>query len=81
MNKQTTSRRSSRRKPSVSKNKAKRTTKASNPERKYELMGLVFLAIGLISICGLWGLNVGFVGVYFAKILHYLFGIGAIVGT
>ncbi len=81
MNKQTTSRRSSRRKPSVSKNKAKRTTKASNPERKYELMGLVFLAIGLISICGLWGLNVGFVGVYFAKILHYLFGIGAIVVT
>lgn len=82
MNQKTTSRKSSRRKQSVSKTKTyKKTTKTSNPERKYELMGLVFLAIGLISICGLWGLNVGFVGIYFAKILHYLFGIGAVVVT
>ena len=50
-----------------------------NPGRRYELTGLVFVAIGLISLCGLFGLNVGFVGVYFAKCLHYLFGIGAVV--
>ena len=51
----------------------------ANPERKYELLGLSLVAVSLISICGLFGLNVGFVGVYFAKCLHYMFGIGAIV--
>ncbi|BAL82899.1 putative DNA translocase [Selenomonas ruminantium subsp. lactilytica TAM6421] len=52
---------------------------AANPERKYELWGLFLVAVSLISICGLCGLNVGFVGVYFAKCLHYMFGVGAIV--
>ncbi len=51
----------------------------TNPERKYELLGLLLVAVSLISICGLFGLNVGFVGVYFAKCLHYMFGVGAIV--
>ncbi len=54
---------------------------SSNPGRKYELIGLAFVAIGLISLCGLFGLNVGWVGLYFAKFLHYLFGIGAVPAT
>ena len=45
--------------------------------RKYELFGLALIAIALVSVCGLSGLNVGFVGLYFAKFLRYLFGIGA----
>ncbi len=51
----------------------------ANPERKYELFGLLLVAVSLISLCGIGGLNVGFVGVYFAKCLHYLFGVGAVV--
>ena len=47
------------------------------PGRRYELIGLLFVAAGLISACGLAGLNVGFVGLTFAKCLHYLFGVGA----
>lgn len=35
----------------------------------------------MISLCGLFGLNVGFVGVYFAKCLRYLFGVGAVFIT
>ena len=34
---------------------------------------------GIISACGLAGLNVGFVGIYFARFLHYMFGVGAFV--
>lgn len=52
-----------------------------SPERKYELLGIALVAVGLIAICGLFGLNVGWVGLYFAKVLHYLFGVGAIVVT
>ena len=52
-----------------------------NPGKRYELIGLAFCAAGLISICGIFGLNVGFVGLYFAKVLHYLFGVGAILVT
>ena len=35
--------------------------------------------VGIISACGLAGLNVGFVGIYFARFLHYMFGVGAFV--
>lgn len=45
--------------------------------RKYELIGLAFSAVAIFCFCGLLGLNVGFVGVYFAKVLSYFFGIGA----
>ena len=47
--------------------------------RKSEIIGIVFVAIGLISICGLLGLNVGYMGLFFAKCLKYFFGIGAAV--
>ncbi|SDG52068.1 DNA segregation ATPase FtsK/SpoIIIE, S-DNA-T family [Selenomonas sp. WCT3] len=76
MKKKTTERKTTRRRKTAAK---KTAVVSSNPGRKYELAGLAFVAIGLISICGLFGLNVGFVGVYFAKVLHYLFGVGAIV--
>ena len=50
---------------------------AANPDRRYELFGLAIFAAGIISACGLAGLNVGFVGRYFAQFLHYMFGVGA----
>ena len=69
-----------RRKRSAAAGKKRAAAQApANPERKYELWGLLLAAVSLISICGLFGLNVGFVGVYFAKCLHYMFGVGAIV--
>ncbi|MBR4695297.1 MAG: DNA translocase FtsK 4TM domain-containing protein [Selenomonadaceae bacterium] len=37
--------------------------------------------MGIISLCGIFGWNVGFVGAYFAKGLRYIFGIGAIVAS
>ena len=73
MKKKTTERKTTRRRKTASKKQAA----SANPGRKYELAGLAFVAVGLISLCGLFGLNVGFVGVYFAKVLHYLFGVGA----
>lgn len=75
MKKKTTERKTTRRRKTA----AKAEAKPVNPGRKYELAGLAFVAVSLISLCGLFGLNVGFVGVYFAKCLHYLFGIGAVV--
>ena len=71
LKKKATERKTARRRKTVRKTSA-------NPGRKYELTGLAFVAAGLLSLCGLFGLNVGFVGVYFAKFLHYLFGVGAI---
>ena len=54
---------------------------SGNPSRRYELLGLAFVAAGLISLGGLFDLNVGFVGLYFAKVLRYLFGMGAVLVT
>ena len=45
--------------------------------RKYELIGLTLLAFALISAVGILGLNVGFVGFFFADFFRYLFGWGA----
>lgn len=45
--------------------------------RNYELMGIVLAAVGIICLCGIVGLNVGFVGFKAAKFLQYFFGIGA----
>ena len=45
--------------------------------RNYELMGIVLAAVGIICLCGIVGLNVGFVGLKAAKLLQYFFGIGA----
>ncbi len=66
--------------------KSGKSSKMSKPKneiassgRRYELMGIAFLSIGCISLCGIWGFNVGFVGSYFAKCMEYLFGIGAII--
>ncbi|MCI6233275.1 MAG: DNA translocase FtsK [Selenomonas sp.] len=56
-----------------------KTSAPANPDRRYELLGLAIFAAGIISACGLAGLNVGFVGIYFARFLHYMFGVGAFV--
>jgi len=53
------------------------TAAVANPNRRYELCGLAIVVVGIISACGLAGLNVGFVGIYFARFLHYMFGVGA----
>ena len=53
------------------------TSAPANPDRRYELFGLAIFVAGIISACGLAGLNVGFVGIYFARFLHYMFGVGA----
>lgn len=45
--------------------------------RNYELMGIVLAAVGIICLCGIVGLDVGFVGLKAAKFLQYFFGIGA----
>ena len=52
-----------------------------NTKRNYELRGLAFVAAGLIALCGIAGLNVGFVGLKAAKFLQYFFGIGALVAA
>ena len=55
MKKKTTERKTTRRRKTA----AKAEAKPVNPGRKYELAGLAFVAVSLISLCGLFGLNVG----------------------
>ena len=58
----------------------KKTVKRAVPsDRKYELLGIGFCTVGIISFIGLLGYNVGFIGFYFAKVLLYMFGIGAYI--
>lgn len=52
-----------------------------NSKRNYELRGLVFVAAGLISLCGIAGLNVGFIGLKAAKFLQYFFGVGSFIAA
>ena len=80
MKKTTPARPRTRRKPvrSATKKTGHKVVRA-HAGRRYELIGLALLAAGLISICGICGLNVGFVGVYFAKFLRYFFGVGSIL--
>jgi DNA segregation ATPase FtsK/SpoIIIE, S-DNA-T family len=78
--KKTTGRTRTRRKPvrSTTKKTGHKVVRA-HTGRRYEFLGLALLAAGLISICGILGLNVGFVGVYFAKFLRYFFGVGSLL--
>uniref|UniRef100_UPI000AECF161 FtsK/SpoIIIE family DNA translocase n=1 Tax=Massilibacillus massiliensis TaxID=1806837 RepID=UPI000AECF161 len=46
---------------------------------KYELLGIFFTTVGVISFISLIGFNVGPVGKVLAKIQEYMFGIGAII--
>lgn len=78
--KKTTGRTRTRRKPvrSATKKTGHKVVR-THTGRRYEFLGLALLAAGLISICGIFGLNVGFVGVYFAKFLRYFFGVGSLL--
>ncbi|WP_198022617.1 DNA translocase FtsK [Anaerovibrio sp. RM50] len=66
-------------------NKAAKAAKETEAEvaepstRKFEIIGVIFVAIGLITLCGLAGVNVGYVGTYFAQFLKYFFGVGCAV--
>ena len=77
--KKTTSRTRARRKPVRKATKTGHRVMRAHTGRRSELFGLALLAAGLISICGICGLTVGFVGVYFAKFLRYFFGVGSIL--
>ena len=68
---------SSGRRPSKSVSAKRGNTTTNGSGRKYELIGLILLSFALISGIGLLGLNVGFVGFFFADIFRYLFGWGA----
>ena len=48
-----------------------------NSDRRFELLGIFLVMLSIISTCGIFGLNAGFVGFTLAKILRYLFGVGA----
>lgn len=48
-----------------------------NLDVKYELLGVFFITIGIISFISLWGFNAGVAGAFLAKIQLYMFGIGA----
>ena len=72
MNKKTTARRTTKRKKRTTRKTAARNAAPAVSGRKYELVGLVLFALGLISLLGLFGLSVGPFGTYFAKVLHYM---------
>ena len=60
---------------------SKSSTIQTVTSRKYELTGLFLFAFGAIALCGLFGLNVGFVGSAFAGFLRYLLGVGSWVAA
>ena len=62
---------SSGRQTSRSVSTKRRSTTPNGSGREYELIGLTLLAFALISGVGLLGLNVGYVGFFFAD--HLLF--------
>jgi len=70
-----------KKKRTLKKTKNNKIIKGKNIDsvKKYELLGIAFVVVGVISLLGLGGLNVGFVGLYFAKALSYMFGIGAYI--
>ena len=68
---------SSGRQTSLSVSTKRRSTTPNGSGREYELIGLTLLAFALISGVGLLGLNVGYVGFFFADLFRYLFGWGA----
>ena len=67
---------SSGRRTSRSVSTKRRGTAPNGSGRKYELIGLILLAFSLVSAVGILGLNVGFVGFFFADFFRYLFGWG-----
>ena len=72
MGKKSSGRRTSRSVPAK-----RRNTAPNGSGRKYELIGLTLLAFALLSGIGILGLNVGFVGFFFADFFRYFFGWGA----
>lgn len=52
------------------------TASSTASERRYEIYGVIIMALSLICLCGLFNFNVGYVGLYFARISKYLFGMG-----
>lgn len=48
-------------------------------ETKYELYGIMLITVSIVSFISLQGVSSGAVGVFFAKILHYALGVGALM--
>lgn len=51
--------------------------KKNSISRRYELSGLALIVAASISLCGLGGINAGFVGFFLARFLRYFFGVGS----
>lgn len=49
------------------------------PELRHELFGITMVTGGVLALVSLFGLNVGPLGLFVAKILRYTFGLGAVV--
>ena len=45
--------------------------------RRHELIGIVLVAVAVLSACGLLGVNAGFVGLWLARFFRYFFGVGS----
>ncbi len=45
--------------------------------RRHELIGIVLVAVAVLSVCGLLGFNAGFVGLWLARFFRYFFGVGS----
>lgn len=65
-----------RRKRSKKKLGGEMTASNTTSERRYEIYGVIIMALSLICLCGLFNFNVGYVGLYFAQVNKYLFGMG-----
>ncbi len=64
------------RKQSIKRSRKDRENKTASNGRGYEIAGIVIVALTVICVCGLFNLNVGYVGLYFAKVMTYIFGYG-----
>ncbi len=60
------------------KNRKVSVKNGKNHDRRLELLGVFLIMFSVLSTCGIFGLNAGFVGFRLAELLYYLFGVGAL---
>ena len=55
------------------------TNQQQNNRRNQEILGTILFAVGIFMLLGFFGLSTGAVGEFINKVIHYLFGLAALL--